>query len=55
MFELSKYTLKKMKDKNVKQILPKDGYQWEGGRHKERVKEGEEGRCILHSCVKIEQ
>jgi hypothetical protein len=28
------------------------GWQWEGGRHKKRMKEGEYGGCILYSCIK---
>jgi hypothetical protein len=32
-----------MKDKKVKRVLSGDGYQWEGGGYKERVKEGEYG------------
>jgi hypothetical protein len=28
-----------MKDRKVKQVLSRGGYQWEGGGHKERVKE----------------
>jgi hypothetical protein len=29
-------------------------YQRKRGEHKERVKEGEYGRCILYSCMEIE-
>jgi hypothetical protein len=30
-----------MKDRKVKQVLSGDWYHWEGGVHKEKVKEGE--------------
>jgi hypothetical protein len=40
-----------MKDRKVKQVLL-GVYQWEWGRHKERVKEGQYGRCILYICMK---
>jgi hypothetical protein len=30
-------------------------YKWEVGGYKERVKEGEYGRSILYSCMKIEK
>jgi hypothetical protein len=35
-----------MKDRRIKQVFSKGGYQWEGW-HKERVNEGEYGRCIF--------
>jgi hypothetical protein len=36
-----------MNGREVKQVLSGDGYQWEGGEHKERVKEGEYGASII--------
>jgi hypothetical protein len=50
---LSKHTLKKMKDQEVKQVLTRGGYQWKRGGH--GVKEREHGGCILCLCIKIEQ
>jgi hypothetical protein len=38
-----------MKGRREKQIFSGAGYQWEGGGHKERVNEGEYGRCIFIS------
>jgi hypothetical protein len=32
-----------------------DGYQWEGGGHKERGNEGEYGGCILYLYMQIEE
>jgi diphthamide synthase subunit DPH2 len=44
-----------LKVRKIKQVLSGDGYQCVCGRgHKERVKEGEYGGCILYSCMKIE-
>jgi hypothetical protein len=43
-----------MKDRKVKQVLRRDGYQWEFGRLK-GVKEGKSGGSTLHICVNIEQ
>jgi hypothetical protein len=43
------------KDRTVKQILPRDGYQWKGEGHKEKMKEGKYGVYILYSCMKTEQ
>jgi hypothetical protein len=43
-----------MKDRKVKQVFSKAGYQWEVDGHKERIKEGEHGECSLHSYMKIE-
>jgi hypothetical protein len=40
-----------MKDRKVKQVLSRNGYQWEGIR--KEVKEGKYGRCILYSYMKI--
>jgi hypothetical protein len=44
-----------MKDRNVKQVLSMGRYQWEGLRHKERVKEDTYGESILYPHMKIEQ
>jgi hypothetical protein len=44
---------KKMKDREVKQVLSQVDTMGVGS-HKERVNEGEYGRCILCSCMKIE-
>jgi hypothetical protein len=44
-----------MKERKVKQVFSGGEYQWEGGGHKETVKEGEYGGYILYSCMKIEQ
>jgi hypothetical protein len=41
-----------MKDKKV---LSGGGYPRKGGGHKERVKEGKYGGCILYACMKIKQ
>jgi hypothetical protein len=43
-----------MKGRKVKQVFSGGGYQWEEGRHKERVKDGQYGGCILYSCMEIE-
>jgi hypothetical protein len=48
-------THKNMKDRKVKQVLSRDGFQWEGREHKKRVEQAEYGGCILYSCMKIEQ
>jgi hypothetical protein len=39
-----------MKDRKVKQVFSRGGYQWEGEGIKERVKEDEHGGCI---CIHI--
>jgi hypothetical protein len=44
-----------MKDRNVKQVLMGNGYQLEGSRGMERVKEGEYGGCTSYTCMKIGQ
>jgi hypothetical protein len=44
-----------MKDRQVNQVLSGGKYLWEGEGRKESVKEGKYGRCILYSCMKIEQ
>jgi hypothetical protein len=41
--------------KKVKQVQSGGWYQWEGGEYKERVKEGECGRNIMYSCMKMEK
>jgi hypothetical protein len=46
---------KKNEGQEIKTGVFWGGYQWEGGRHKERVNDGECGICILYSCVKIEK
>jgi hypothetical protein len=38
-----------MKGRREKQIFSGAGYQWEGGGHKERVNESENGEYILYS------
>jgi hypothetical protein len=43
-----------MKDKNVKHILSRGGYQWEGGRHK-RGRKANRINVFCNSCMKIEQ
>jgi hypothetical protein len=48
-------SLKKMKDRKVKQVLFRDCYQEVGGGHKEGVKKGKYDRSALYSCVKMEQ
>jgi hypothetical protein len=40
--------------RRIKQVPFEGEYQWEGRGHKERVKEGKYGGCILYSCMKIE-
>jgi hypothetical protein len=42
----------KVKERKVKQVLFESWYQWEGGAHKERVKEGEYGENIMYSRKK---
>jgi hypothetical protein len=49
------YTLKKMKDRRVKQDFSGGRYLWERGRLKEMVDEGEYGGFILYSYMKIEE
>jgi hypothetical protein len=44
-----------MNDRKVKLILFEGGYQWEERWHKERVREGEYGTCILYSCMNTVQ
>jgi hypothetical protein len=44
-----------MRDKRAKQVFCRSEYQWESGSHKERVNEGEYGRCIFYSDTKIEE
>jgi GH43 family beta-xylosidase len=36
-------------------LLSRGEYQWEGSGYKEWVNEGEYGRCILYSYMKIEE
>jgi hypothetical protein len=43
--------VKKLKDRKAEWVLSR--YQWERGEHKERVKEGKYGECILYSCTKL--
>jgi hypothetical protein len=43
----------KTKDREIKQVLYGSRYQWEGGRHKERM-EGEYGGN-MYSCTKMEK
>jgi hypothetical protein len=45
--ELSIYTFFKMKDRRAKRVFSGDGFQWEEVGHKERVKEGQYGGCVL--------
>jgi hypothetical protein len=45
----------KMKDIQIKQVLSGGEYQWEGGKHKKRMKEDEYGGRFFYSCVKLEQ
>jgi hypothetical protein len=46
---------KKMKDRKVKQVFSRGECHWEGGGHKERVNEGENGGCILYPYMKTEE
>jgi hypothetical protein len=46
----SQLTRNRRKDRKIKQVLSKEGYQWEGI----RVKEGEYDGCILYSYMKTE-
>jgi hypothetical protein len=43
---------KKMKDKNIKQILSESGYQWEGRGLKKRVMKGKYDGCNLYGAMK---
>jgi hypothetical protein len=44
-----------LKDRRVKQVLSRGGYQWEVRGQKERRNKGEYGGCILYSYMKIEE
>jgi hypothetical protein len=35
-----------MKDRKFTEALARDGYQWDRGWHKEKVKKGKYGECI---------
>jgi hypothetical protein len=48
-------TLKKMKGRRVKQVFSGRGLLVGEGGHEERVNEGESGRCILYSEMKMEE
>jgi hypothetical protein len=50
-----KHHFSKTKNRKVKQVLPKDWYQWEGRGYKEKVLEGEYGGNIIYSCMKMEK
>jgi hypothetical protein len=43
-----------MKDREVKQVLTGNGYQWVGGKDKERVKGDEYDGSVLYLCMKID-
>jgi hypothetical protein len=45
----------KTENRKEKQVPSGGWYLWEGVRYKERVKEGEYGRNITHSCMKMKQ
>jgi hypothetical protein len=45
--------LKKMKDRRVKQVFSRIGYQWEERGHQKRVSEVKFG-CVLYLHMKIE-
>jgi hypothetical protein len=45
----------KTEDGKVKQVPSGSWHQWEGRGYKERVQEGECGRNIMYSCMKIEK
>jgi hypothetical protein len=44
-----------MKDSKVKQVLSGCWYQWERGRYKEGVEEGEYGGNFMYSYMKMEK
>jgi hypothetical protein len=44
-----------MENRKVKQVLSGGWYQWEGGGHKERVKEGGCGENIVYLYMKMEK
>jgi hypothetical protein len=51
------FFFQKLENKKVKQVLGGGGgwHQWEGQGYKERVLEGEYGKNIMYSCVKMEK
>jgi hypothetical protein len=38
----------KMKGRREKYVFARGGYQWKGGRNKERLNEGKCGGCVLY-------
>jgi hypothetical protein len=38
----------------VKQVLSRCWYQWEGGKHEEKLKKGKYGGNNMYSCMKME-
>jgi hypothetical protein len=44
-----------MKHRKVKWVLSWGWYLWEGGKYRERVKEGEYGGNIVYLCMKMEK
>jgi hypothetical protein len=42
-------------DRNIKQVLFGDWYQWKRGGDKERVQEGEYGGDFMYSWMKMEK
>jgi hypothetical protein len=44
-----------MKERRIKEVFPRGGYQWERCGYKERMNEGEYGKCILYSYMKIKE
>jgi hypothetical protein len=53
--ERSIFTKKKVKDGKIKEVLPGGVHQWKKGGHKEWVKEGEYGGCVLQLRIIMEQ
>jgi hypothetical protein len=54
ILNVQKCLFSKMKDGKVKQVLSGDWYQWEGGGHTERVKEGKYGgNTNTHTCTHV--
>jgi hypothetical protein len=44
-----------VKDGKIKEVLPGGVHQWKKGGHKEWVKEGEYGGCVLQLRIIMEQ
>jgi hypothetical protein len=52
---LNKLFFSKTENRKVKQVLSGELVPVGGGGHKERVQEGEYGRNVMYSCMKMEK